>query len=126
MTGQDPPPEPLDTLLETDLDLLREKLTDIHPEDVADLIRNVDGIARRSCSRSCPPNMPPKCSSGWSQDQQEEIAERIDIGPLTQLTLEMSADDRVDFLSLVPGPSAGTCCAASKRRIRKSSKTSRS
>jgi magnesium transporter len=104
MTGQDQATEPLETLLETDLDLLREKLTDTHPEDVADLIRNVGLDRAAKLLAHLPPEYAAQVFERLDQDQQERIAESIDIEPLTQLTLEMSSDDRVDFLSLVPEP----------------------
>jgi magnesium transporter len=107
-TGQDQDPAQseklLETLLDTDLELLREKLADTHPEDVADLIRNVGKDRAAQLLEHLPPEYAAQVFERLGQDQQGQIAGRIDLEPLTQLTLEMSADDRVDFLSLVPEP----------------------
>jgi magnesium transporter len=95
------PPE-LDLLLEEDPDTLRNHLSDVHPEDIADLIRNVSLERAAELIARLPADYAAQVFERLEQDRQENIAERMAIEPLAQLTLEMSSDDRVDFLSLVP------------------------
>lgn len=102
--GQHLSPSELDNLLAVDGALLRERLTDIHPEDVADLIRNVELERAAQLLAHLPADYAAQVFERLEEDKQGQIAGRIDLEPLTRLTLEMSADDRVDFLSLVPEP----------------------
>jgi hypothetical protein len=78
MPEQDQAAEPLDTLLETDLDLLREKLTDTHPEDIADLIRNVGVDRAAKLLAHLPPEYAAQVLERLDQGHQEQMAERMD------------------------------------------------
>lgn len=94
----------LDVLLHTDAERLQERLIDIHPEDVTDLIRSIEVDRAAQLLAHLPPEYAARVFERLEQDKQSQIAQRIELEPLTRLTLEMSADDRVDFLSLVPEP----------------------
>jgi magnesium transporter len=95
------PPE-LDLLLEEDPETLRNHLSDVHPEDIADLIRNVSLERAAELIARLPAEYAAQVFERLEQDRQENIAGRMGLEPLAQLTLEMSSDDRVDFLSMVP------------------------
>jgi magnesium transporter len=95
-------PPSLDQLLDEDPVTVRNQLNDVHPEDIADLIRNVSLERAAEVIGRLPPEYAAQVFERLEQDRQEDIAGKIGIEPLAQLTLEMSADDRVDFLSLVP------------------------
>jgi magnesium transporter len=92
----------LDAVLDEDPISIRHHLNDIHPEDIADLIRNVSLERGARLIARLPPEYAAQVFQRLEQDRQEDLAARIGIEPLAQLTLEMSADDRVDFLSVVP------------------------
>jgi magnesium transporter len=95
-------PPALDTLLDDDPDTLRTRLNDVHPEDIADLVRNVSLERAAELIARLPADYAAQVFERLEQDKQEGLAEKIGIEPLTQLTMEMSADDRADFLSVVP------------------------
>lgn len=95
------PPE-LDSLLDDDPVTVRTNLNDVHPEDIADLIRNVSLERAAELISRLPPDYAAQVFERLEQDKQEVLAAKIGLEPLTQLTMEMSADDRVDFLSVVP------------------------
>lgn len=95
-------PPSLDLLLDEDPETIRTQLTDVHPEDIADLIRNASLEHAAQVIARLPPEYAAQVFERLEQDRQEVLAGKIGIEPLAQLTLEMSADDRVDFLSLVP------------------------
>jgi magnesium transporter len=95
-------PPSLDQLLDEDPITIRRQLNDVHPEDIADLIRNATLDQAAEVIGRLPAEYAAQIFERLEQDRQEELAGKIGIEPLAQLTLEMSADDRVDFLSLVP------------------------
>jgi magnesium transporter len=95
-------PSELDVLLDEDPITVRNQLNDVHPEDIADLIRNVSLERGARLIARLPPEYAAQVFQRLELDRQEDLAGRIGIEPLAQLTLEMSADDRVDFLSVVP------------------------
>jgi magnesium transporter len=95
-------PPSLDLLLDDDPETLRTRLNDIHPEDIADLIRTTSLEHAAEVIGRLPPEYAAQVFERLEQDRQEDLASRIGIEPLAQLTMEMSSDDRVDFLSLVP------------------------
>ena len=95
-------PPALDTLLDDDPDTLRTRLNDVHPEDIADLVRNVSLERAAELIARLPADYAAQVFERLEQDKQEGLAEKIGIEPLTQLTMEMSADERADFLSVVP------------------------
>jgi len=95
------PPE-LDDLLDDDPVTVRNHLSDVHPEDIADLIRNASLERAAEVIARLPAEYAAQVFERLEQDRQEELAERIGIEPLARVTMEMSADDRVDFLSVVP------------------------
>lgn len=95
-------PSELSLLLDRDAEAIQARLSDIHPEDVADLIRNVEMDRAAELLARLPAEYAAQVFERLEQDLQEALAPRIGLEPLAQLTLEMSADDRVDFLSLVP------------------------
>jgi magnesium transporter len=95
-------PPSLDLLLDDDPETLRTRLNDIHPEDIADLIRTTSLERAAEVIGRLPPEYAAQVFERLEQDRQEDLAGRIGIEPLAQLTMEMSSDDRVDFLSLVP------------------------
>jgi magnesium transporter len=95
-------PPTLDLLLEEDPDTLRGHLSDVHPEDIADLIRNVSLERAAELIARLPAEYAAQVFERLEEDRQEGVAEKMGLEPLAQLTLEMSADNRVDFLSMVP------------------------
>jgi magnesium transporter len=95
-------PSELTTLLQEGPESIRGRLSDVHPEDVADLIRNIDAGAGAEILARLPAEYAAQVFERLEQDRQEDLAKLIGIEPLARLTLEMSSDDRVDFLSLVP------------------------
>jgi magnesium transporter len=95
-------PPSLDLLLDDDPETLRTRLNDVHPEDIADLIRTTSLERAAEVIGRLPPEYAAQVFERLEQDRQEDLAGRIGIEPLAQLTMEMSSDDRVDFLSLVP------------------------
>lgn len=95
-------PASLDLLLDEDPETIRNQLNDVHPEDIADVVRSASLEEAAQVIGRLPPEIAAQVFERLEQDRQEVLASRIGIEPLTQLTLEMSADDRVDFLSLVP------------------------
>ncbi len=107
-------PSELTTLLEEGPESIRTRLSDVHPEDVADLIRNVDTDRGAELLARLPAEYAAQVFERLEQDRQEDLAKLIGIEPLAALTLEMSSDDRVDFLSLVP-PAMGQSL---RRRIK--------
>ncbi len=98
----DASPSELSRLLEEPPDTLRAKLSDVHPEDIADLIRNANLERAAEILARLPAEYAAQVFERLEQDWQEALATKMGIEPLAQLTLEMASDDRVDFLSLVP------------------------
>jgi magnesium transporter len=94
----------LETLLEGDADELAAFLGGVHPEDVADLVRELSLDVASAILARVPGPYAAQVFERLGPDQQERLAQHIDIGPMTQLTMEMAADDRADFLSMVPEP----------------------
>ena len=95
-------PPSLDSLFEEDPVTVRSHLSDVHPEDVADLVRNVPVERAAELIARLPAEYGAQVFERLDQDKQEVLAGKIGIEPLTQLTMEMSADDRADFMSVVP------------------------
>ncbi len=102
--GQTLGPNDLSALLLEDAEQMRASLNDVHPEDVADLVRGLELEKAAEFLARMPAEYAAQVFERLDQDRQETLAKRIGLEPLAQLTLEMSADDRVDFLSLVPEP----------------------
>jgi magnesium transporter len=95
-------PPSLDQLLDEDPVTIRNHLNDLHPEDVADLIRGAPLDQAADALERLPAEYAAQVFERLEQDRQEELAGKLGIEPLAQLTLEMSADDRADFLNVVP------------------------
>src|SRR5690349_8587958 len=95
-------PPSLDQLLDEDPVTIRNQLNDVHPEDVADLIRSAPLEQAAEALGRLPTDYAAQVFERLEQDRQGEIAGTLGIEPLAQLTMEMSADERADFLSAVP------------------------
>jgi magnesium transporter len=92
----------LETLLEGEPAALRTELGDIHPEDVADVVRSSELADGASLIGKLPAEYAAQVFERLEEDLQEQLAERIGVESMAQVALEMSSDERADFLSLVP------------------------
>lgn len=103
----DTPPRPptqsrLKALLDAGPDRLRTELDDVHPEDVADVVRASALEEAASLLQRLPEEYAALVFERLEEDLQSRLAERLGVESMAGLAREMSSDERANFLSQVP------------------------
>jgi magnesium transporter len=92
----------LETLLNESPGELRQLVEDIHPEDIADVIGELEAERASSLLRALPIDYAAQVFERLNEEQQAKLASFM--GPLqtARIATEMDADDLVDFLGGLP------------------------
>jgi magnesium transporter len=94
----------LQTLLEDSPGEVRELLDDIHPEDIADIVEGMDDVAAHRALMELPTDYAAQVFERLEDDRQEALARQMGVQDLAEIAVEMDADDRADFYSVLPPP----------------------
>ena len=92
----------LEILVREDPDELRKLLDEIHPEDVADIISDLDDKGATRFLTELPTEYAAQVFERLDEDRQEVLASRMSLDSTTRIVSEMDADERVDFVSILP------------------------
>jgi magnesium transporter len=89
-------------ILREDPELVRELLEEIHPEDIADLIAELDADEAAALLERMPVEDAADIFERLEDDEQGELAVMMPPESVAQIASEMAADDRADLFSLLP------------------------
>lgn len=92
----------LKQILKEDPDQVRELLAEIHPEDLADLIGELDVDEAAELLSRMPAEDAAPIFERLDNDEQEEIAELMPPESVAHIASEMAPDDRADLFSVLP------------------------
>ncbi len=92
----------LRTLIEENPAEVRELLDEIHPEDLADIVDDLGRERAGELLMELPRDYAAQVFERLDEDRQEELAQTLGAHTTAELAVEMDADDRADFLSVIP------------------------
>ena len=92
----------LKQVLKEDPDQVRELLGEIHPEDLADLIGDLDADEAAELLSRLPVEDAAHIFERLDDDEQEDIVEVMPPESVAQIASEMAPDDRADLFSVLP------------------------
>ncbi len=92
----------LKQILKEDPDQVRALLEEIHPEDLADLIGELEPDEAAELLARMPAEDAAPIFERLEEDEQEEIAELMPPASVAQIASEMAPDDRADLFSVLP------------------------
>lgn len=92
----------LKQILKEDPDQVRELLEEIHPEDLADIVGDLDADEAAELLARMPAEDAAPIFERLEGDEQEEIAELMPPESVAQIASEMAPDDRADLFSVLP------------------------
>ena len=92
----------LEALLHDNPEGVRELLDEIHPEDIADIIDELDDTRATELLTELPAEYAAQVFSRIDEDRQTELAETMGLGSTALIAVEMDGDDRTDFYSELP------------------------
>ncbi len=92
----------LETLLHENPAAVRELLDDIHPEDIADIVDELDDERAKELLIELPTEYAAQVFSRIDDDRQTELTEMMGLAPTARIATEMDGDDRADFFSELP------------------------
>jgi magnesium transporter len=92
----------LRALLEEDPSEVRAVLAEIHPEDLADVVRDLGTERATKLLLELPTEYAAQVFERLDEDLQRELAESLGTESAAVLALQMDPDDRADFLSVIP------------------------
>jgi magnesium transporter len=92
----------LKTLLAEHPEEVREVLDEIHPEDLADVIGELDDKQAGELLMHLPTEYAAQVFGRLGDSQQGALAEQIGVDSTARIVAEMDADERVDFFSQLP------------------------
>jgi magnesium transporter len=92
----------LKQLLKDDPDEVRVLLSELHAEDVADLIAELDPDEAAEILERLPASEAAPIFERLEEHEQEELVERMPTESVAQIASEMASDDRADFFSVLP------------------------
>jgi magnesium transporter len=81
---------------------VRELLDEIHPEDMSDVVSELDDAAAGRLLTELPPEYAAMVFERLDEARQGTLAGLMGTGPVALIATEMPADDRTDFFSMLP------------------------
>jgi magnesium transporter len=96
----------LERLLRENPTEVRELLDEIHPEDIADVVDDLEDERATELLTELPTEYAAQVFARLDEDRQRSLAERMGIPSVARIATEMDADERTDFYSLLPPPAA--------------------
>jgi len=81
---------------------VRELLEEIHPEDLADVVLELDDDEAGALLQRLAPEAAADIFERLPEGRQEALVEKIGLLKVARIATEMSADDRADFFSALP------------------------
>jgi magnesium transporter len=81
---------------------VRELLEEIHPEDLADVVLELDDDEAGALLQRLAPEAAADIFERLPEGRQEALVEKIGLLKVARIATEMSADDRADFFSSLP------------------------
>jgi magnesium transporter len=79
-----------------------ELLDEIHPEDIAEIIADLDDDRAVKLITALPTDFAAQVFGRLDQERQEHLTELMGTGSVARIATEMDADDRADFFSILP------------------------
>jgi magnesium transporter len=92
----------LKQLLKEDPDQVRELLDEIHPEDLADLVGDLEPDEAGELLSRLPAEDAAPIFERLDEQEQEDLVEQMPPESMAQIASEMAADDRADLFSVLP------------------------
>ena len=92
----------LETLLHENPAAVRELLDEIHPEDIADIVDELDDRRAKELLIELPTEYAAQVFARIDDDRQAELTEMMGLEPTARIATEMDGDDRADFFSELP------------------------
>jgi magnesium transporter len=91
-------------ILKEDPDQVRDLLDEIHAEDLADIVAELEPDEAAVLLTKIPAQDAAPIFERLEEHEQEELVEQMPAESVVQIASEMAADDRADFFSVLPGP----------------------
>lgn len=92
----------LQALLEQDKAQVEAVLEEVHPQDVADLVEDLQQDEAGKLMEHLPTEFAAQVFERLDQDTQALLTETLGVEKTAELAMEMDPDDRADFLSVLP------------------------
>lgn len=92
----------LQALLEQDKAQVEAAIEEVHPQDVADLVADLQQEEAGKLMEHLPTEFAAQVFERLDQDTQAQLTETLGVEKTAELALEMDPDDRADFLSVLP------------------------
>jgi magnesium transporter len=92
----------LKQVLKDDPDAVRLLLDEIHAEDIADLVAELEPDEAAELMALLPAEEAAPIFERLEEDEQEELVELMPTESVAQIASEMASDDRADFFSVLP------------------------
>ncbi len=92
----------LKQILKDDPDEVRALLSELHAEDVADLVAELDPDEAAELLERLPASEAAPIFERLEESEQEDLVERMPTESVAHIASEMASDDRADFFSVLP------------------------
>ncbi len=92
----------LEALLRESPGEVRELLEEIHPEDFADIVAELDDAKATELLTELPKDYAAQVFERLDEDRQENLTHRLGTDQTAQLVSEMDKDEAADFVSMLP------------------------
>ena len=92
----------LESLLHENPSAVRELLDEIHPEDIADIVDELDDERAKELLIELPTEYAAQVFARIDDDRQTDLTEMMGLEPTARIATEMDGDDRADFFSELP------------------------
>ncbi len=92
----------LETLLRENPAEVRALLDEIHPEDLADVVEELDDERAKALLTELPTEYAAQVFERLGEDRQGELAQQMGVASTALIATEMNADERADFFSQLP------------------------
>ncbi len=92
----------LDALLSESPGVVRELLDEIHPEDFADIVDDLDDARATKLLTALPTDYAAQVFERLDEDRQETLSRRMGVDSTALLMSEMGADEAADFVGMLP------------------------
>ena len=92
----------LATLLRENPQELAELLDEVHPEDIADIVNELDDDQATTLLTQMPTELAAQVFGRLDEDRQELLVDSMGVDSTARIATEMGADDRADFFSILP------------------------
>jgi magnesium transporter len=102
-------------ILKDDPDQVRDLLDEIHAEDLADIVSQLEPDEAAVLMTKLQPEDAAPIFERLEEHEREELVEQMPPESVVQIASEMAADDRADFFSVLPGPVGDSLFEALKK-----------